>query len=301
LNLPPAAVHPYPLPISHDDFLDTAPRPINTAYDDSSWNPVSLDTGLRECAEIPFGRAAELALFFGISETEASNRLARGFPALHAAVAEDFRRSGASESDPDSLLRWYRETDSYIWELSAYHDDPGFNYSGMCAGIAARLRTSGLESMHHRVLCLGDGIGDLTMEIRKSNGQCAVYHDLQGSLTSRYAHFRYWREFGDHMPHQETAGWSTIEIGMMANSFDAVVSLDFLEHVPNVEDWVRALHAALVPGGLFCAQNAFACGSGPSGSIPMHLSCNDRFEADWDPMLSSIGFEQLSSNWYRKR
>jgi predicted methyltransferase len=73
-----------------------------------------------------------------------------------------------------------------------------------------------------------------------------------------------------------------------------------LEHVPNVEAWVSAIFAALKPGGLFCAQNAFACGSGPDGSIPMHLAVNDRFEHDWDPLLTAVGFEQISSNWYRR-
>ena len=82
--------------------------------------------------------------------------------------------------------------------------------------------------------------------------------------------------------------------------YDAICSLDFLEHVPNVEDWVLAIFVALKPGGLFCAQNAFACGSGSDGSIPMHLAVNDRFEKDWDPLLTAIGFEQISSNWYRR-
>jgi hypothetical protein len=63
---------------------------------------------------------------------------------------------------------------------------------------------------------------------------------------------------------------------------------------------VRGIYAALRPGGWLMCQNAFACGSGPDGSIPMHLARNDRFEKDWDPLLLSIGFVQESSNWYRK-
>jgi hypothetical protein len=47
-------------------------------------------------------------------------------------------------------------------------------------------------------------------------------------------------------------------------------------------------------------QNAFACGSGPEGSIPMHLARNDRFEKDWTPLMIEQGFEQEgTSNWYR--
>ncbi len=83
-------------------------------------------------------------------------------------------------------------------------------------------------------------------------------------------------------------------------TFDAVVSLDFLEHVPNVEEWVRFAWKVLKVGGLLVAQNAFGMGSGPDGAMPMHLATNDRFEKDWDPYLSSVGFEQLASQWYVK-
>jgi hypothetical protein len=95
-----------------------------------------------------------------------------------------------------------------------------------------------------------------------------------------------------------------------ASGFDAVVSLDFLEHVTDVPAWCRAIHAALKPGGLFCAQNAFDCGSGNNGAIPCHLSINDKYahaaphtngRALWDHLLiEELGFEQLGPNWYRK-
>ncbi len=68
----------------------------------------------------------------------------------------------------------------------------------------------------------------------------------------------------------------------------------------SVETWVEAIFKALKPGGLLSSQNAFNCGSGDDGSIPMHLKRNDRFEFDWDPLLEVIGFRQLSSNWYQK-
>ena len=65
--------------------------------------------------------------------------------------------------------------------------------------------------------------------------------------------------------------------------------------------WVNAIHAALKPGGYFVAQNAFACGSGPDGAIPMHLQCNDKYEKEWDNLLIEVGFEQIASNWYRRK
>jgi SAM-dependent methyltransferase len=147
------------------------------------------------------------------------------------------------------------------------------------------------------VLCLGDGVGTLTNKMKEAGFQ-AMYHDLMDSRTAAFALARFAMRFKDDTLACLTAGFDPG--GPHITPFDAIVSLDYLEHVPNVEDWVRAIFAALKPGGLFCAQNGFNIGSGPDGAIPMHLECNDRFEKDWDPFLASVGFVQEASNWYRK-
>ena len=283
-------VNPDVTACSHDDFEGLAPRAKDTTFRGSS-HLRSLDQiyQIIERAKME-DRAIELALFFGITLDQAKGKLSEGFGALHNAVAEDFRR--ANPQGDEALLNWYRTTEAYIWELSAYHDDPGFNYTGMCRGIVERLK---VEPGCQNVLALGDGIGDLTLALHQG-GFDAIYHDLDISRTAAYAAFRHWRKTGTQLVTDSSNGW-TMPIGC---EYDAICSLDFLEHVPNVEDWVRAIFAALKPGGLFCAQNAFACGSGPDGSIPMHLAVNDRFEKDWDPLLTAIGFEQISSNWYRR-
>lgn len=97
------------------------------------------------------------------------------------------------------------------------------------------------------------------------------------------------------MPMRLAPGW-TPDLG--TEEWDAIVSLDFLEHVTDVSAWVAAIKAALKPGGFFCAQNAFAIGSGEQGSMPMHLARNDKYETEWDPTLFGLGFSQIGSNWY---
>jgi SAM-dependent methyltransferase len=246
---------------------------------------VWLDQTMSEIIE----RAREIAAFLSKPEAECVARLQLGFSEQHQRVNDDFRR--ANPKTDDELLSWYRTTEEYIWELSAYHADPGFNYAAMCWGIAERLKTEGA----HSVLCLGDGIGDLTISLRQA-GFDSVYHDLNDSRTADYARFRNRRHVGA-FGWLMTDGFDPIEA---EDEFDAVVSLDFLEHVPNVEAWVRAVHAALKPGGIFVSQNAFNIGSGDNGSIPMHLAINDRYEKDWDPLLLSLGFEQMGPQWYRK-
>lgn len=285
-------------PVRHDvAFPDLAPRPKDTTYASDARYGEDIHLGLTLCRleydsrieASTIQRATEIALFLDANVDECRERLRTGFGVLHAAVALDFRT--ANPQGDEELLDWYRRTESYIWELSAYHCDPGFNYAGLCEGIAERLRAAKAP----RVLCLGDGIGGLTLALHKA-GFDAVYHDLAGSRTAEFAAFRYWVQTGYSMEAVLTDGWSP-DIG---GDYDAIVSLDFLEHVVNVEEWATEIKGALRPGGLFFAQNAFAIGSGPNGSIPMHLTENDRFEHDWLPLLASLGMEAMDSNWFKR-
>lgn len=286
-------------PVEHDTaFPHFAPRPQDTTYAAGSRYIEGLDRGLILCqhewearlAGNPLSRAAEIALFLEVDLEECAARLQSGFGALHADVAADFR--AAAPQSEDELLAWYRQTEAYIWELSAYHADPGFNYSGICEGIATHLKNAGAE----RILCLGDGIGGLTLSLRQQ-GFDATYHDLADSRTAEFAAFRFWMHTGQEMPVSLTDGWSP---NLGEEEYDAVISLDFLEHCVNVDGWVEAIEATLKPGGLFLAQNAFAIGSGPDGSIPMHLAENDRYEHDWLPLLDRVGFERVVDNWFSK-
>jgi hypothetical protein len=297
---PLATVHP----VLHDEaFPDIAPRPWDTTYSSDARSGEGLELGLglcheewvsRESLDLP-GRARGIAIFLSSDADECSRydecleKLSSGFGALHVAVAADFRAD--DPQGDEELLDWYRQTEAYIWELSAYHCDQGFAYSSLCEGVGQHLKNAGAS----RVLCLGDGIGDLTLSLHRQ-GLEPVYHDLAESRTANFAAFHFWMHTGQEMPVALTEGWSP-EIG---EDYDAIVSLDFLEHVVNVDEWAAAINTALRPGGLFFAQNAFAIGSGPDGSIPMHLTQNDRFEHDWLPLLEALGLGIESSNWFRR-
>lgn len=235
-------------------------------------------------------RADSISTFLGVSYEEAENRLKEGFIPNHHRVAADYKAAKIG-ADLDKLLDWYRTTDSYIYELSAYHLDEGFNYCGMIEGIAAVL------DKESRVLVLGDGIGDFTFALHDA-GMHPVYNDLAESKTAGYARFRWTTRFGATMPSRLTYNWSPMSLGP-TEDFDVVASLDFFEHVPNVEDWVLAAKNLLRPGGILYCQNAFGLGSGENGSIPMHLSSNDHFEQDWDPLLDSYGFVRGRADGWR--
>ena len=287
-------------PVPHESFVGFAPRPVDTSYAPGSLWRRTVARGLEQCRQDFRSRASldarhrgrEIAFFLGKDETYSCERLLRGFHAAHAEVAADFRR--ANPCDDQALLDWYRTTESYIWELSAYHCESGFNYAGMCSGIAERLAAAGAR----RVVCLGDGIGDLTLALALK-GLEPVYHDLAGSRTACFAEFRFRALLGRTPELVETSDWSAAPL-RAAGPYDAVVSLDFLEHVTDVEAWACAIRDVLQPGGWLMAQNAFGIGSGPDGSIPCHLSRNDRYETEWGGLMRSLQMAAEGSNWWRK-
>lgn len=293
-------------PISQDALEEQwgiAPRPLDTTYADGQFlTPLAVGIHRLEleyqhrATDSIMRRCQELAAFLKIPTYEVGQKLFQGFGPLHNAVTWEFNHAGPPQTD-EELLNWYRTTESYIWELTAYHCDPGFNYSGMCEGIITRILQYDNHFHKHvgakRVLCLGDGVGTLTIKMREA-GLEPVYHDLALSRTWSFALFRFCCRMTS----------DAIESIMNPRGpqpyYDAVCSLDFLEHVSDVESWVRTVWSNLKPGGLFCAQNAFAMGSGPDGAMPMHLACNDHFERDWDPLLKEIGFRQLAPQWYER-
>jgi SAM-dependent methyltransferase len=303
-------------PVNHTEaFPDLPDRPLDTTYGDSAryWTelPQGIQRAYRQWQQRTDwysheDRGDELALFFGTSAAETRARLAEGFGFNHGKVAEDWRRSNP-KTDED-ILRWYKETDAYCYELSAYHNDRGFNYLGMCTGIAQHLKREGAT----RVLCLGDGIGDLTLVLRE-HGLDPIYHDLGGSITSMFAAFRFWRRSAtplmlltpDWKPPEEVyttfSGDETDPEGLLRP--DAIIALDFFEHLPNVVQWAQACAALLKPGGWFLAQNAFGIGDEEhEGSIPMHLTRNNQYVTTWPILLDRVGFalDPAGSGWWKK-
>jgi dTDP-4-dehydrorhamnose reductase/2-polyprenyl-3-methyl-5-hydroxy-6-metoxy-1,4-benzoquinol methylase len=307
-------------PVPHESFSGLVERPVNTTYRDTepTEHPPSeeLRLGLgrawkRMQARLdlwdPIDRAEELALFLGQSVQTVETKLTRGFSVLHAESGENWRRMVRDRTDEQQVLTFYRRTETYLWELTSYHLDRESDYAELVKEIPERIigdtiyDTGRVPGAAISVLVLGDGIGDLTLALR-AKGLDAVYHDLAGSRTAAFADFRAWRH-GVSMPALLSSGFDPEAVQRIdGKRWDAIVVLDFFEHLPNVEAWARACHAALRPGGLFVAQNGFAIGSPDHGdSIPMHLAVNDHYDQDWAPLMRAIGFESVGGIWWKMR
>lgn len=238
--------------------------------------------------------AESISAYLGVSVNEAASRLLDGFHHNHALVAQDFISNNVDINNPDSLLNWYRNTDAYIWELSAYHLTTGFNYAGMCEGIALGFKNSGRTN----ILSLGDGIGTLSLRIAEE-GMNATYHDLKDGKTAGFAGYRFSLRPDLNIKTLFTDNWKP---SLGSKKFDGVVALDFFEHLVNVDEWVKAVFKCLKTNGAFIAQNAFGIGDVEHGnSIPMHLPENNKYQTEWAPLLTGVGFVQdPASGWWIK-
>jgi len=308
--------------VPHSHFKGIAERPKDTTYvddgKDSSGVSTSLHMNHENALQIGLlhamdqmdarndlfsevGFAEDIALFLGHSYDWVLHELKNGFQHFHAEVANDFREY-VLDYTQEEILAWYKRTEAYIWELACFQQDcSGFNYRGMCRGImetlSAHLR--GDSSTFKDVLVLGDGIGTLSLYLIQ-NGFDAHYHDLRESRTAAFASFRakrrgiglryFWAKEGTFIPAFDGA-----------KKFDCILALDYFEHLPNVVEWLHAVYAMLKDGGRFMARNAFAQGSGITGSIPCHLPETDHFVSDWDAACKRVGFQHEINEWYIKK
>ena len=224
--------------------------------------------------------------FMKMSIAQVLTRLGRGFWNNHVDATNDFVDSGANPLDNDSLIEWYKATDAYIWELGAWHwGDRGKAITAehqevfdVCVGTV------------HDVLVLADGIGTLSMQLRE-RGLNPTYNDLNGSRTANFAQYR----FNYEIPVLLTDSFEP-RLGD-PEQFDAVIAHAFFEHIPNIPDWLDAIHSVLRPGGLMFVKNDWITGTSADNrtvAIPMHLEANLAVGRDWYSLVPPHGFEHVS-------
>ena len=124
------------------------------------------------------------------------------------------------------VLSYYRDSDLYIFDLTAYQSMlvPEVNY------MVEYVEREKIK----KVLDLGGGIGEYTIRLMKEAGCEVTFLDLKDSKTMDYARWRFKKQGVKPTIVFEDYKWQN-------EMWDAVVAMDVIEHLENAEETIANL------------------------------------------------------------
>lgn len=189
----------------------------------------------------------------------------------------------ANPQDDGEVIRWYMRKDvqtAYLYDLVAY-----WQVTSKREDLA---RFDAVIKKHElaKILDYGAGIGEAVLYLAKENPTAQfTYMDFKGVSTD----FAKWRAKKHNI---ENVIFSEV-VPIAPETYNGIVCLDTIEHLPNVEDITKMLCRALKNFGIFFVQAPF----GHTETHPQHLAKND-FEASklWD-YFDECFMRRLEGQW----
>ncbi len=159
-------------------------------------------------------------------------------------VEKDWEQLKINPADPADVLRFYKETDSYVYELMAANNiiQTLFTFSTM----AERLQKLGVQN----VLDYGGGAGTLSILLCRL-GYDVTYADVTGK-TFDFAKWRFQKR-NLNIPMVELAGNERTDLlspALTDHTFDCILSTEVIEHVPHPLDLITSFAQKLPLGGI---------------------------------------------------
>jgi len=220
-----------------------------------------------------------IAEFLSLPQPEVRARIEWELQEPGGLVGEAWRT--ADPRSPDEITRFYKTTDTYLFDLACDH----------CSSRRALVWNPALRRVERRgprqnVLLYGDGIGTDSISIA-GRGHRATYFGLPGR-TSDFARFRFGRE---RLEDRITVITEPAEIPNA--SFDVVVCIEVLEHVSDPPSTMRGLYRALKSGGIALITESFAS---VGAAYPSHLPGNLKYAGRSHQMMEAFGFASTYYN-----
>lgn len=201
-------------------------------------------------------------------ESSIRTRLRREFENPGTNVAQAFAETGLEPYVwSEGLKRFYEQTDAFMYELLIWNRNR--IKRRMRRWVAKYLEKN--ESKSLKILSIGDGLGFDSLYLAQA-GYKVTYYEVSG-YTQSFA----CRLFTD--ADAEVTVVSNIT-RIPAESFDAILCLDVLEHVPDVPAYVDRLAGYLRPGSIFIVHAPFYM---IHPANPTHLKANRRYSGSLDP------------------
>ncbi len=195
---------------------------------------------------------ADLSAFTGMDRAATEARLLRSRQML----VDAWKDAQLDENDKGALAQWYADNSlSYLFDIARFH----LTYKHIVFSLDV------LHLSRGRCLDYGAGKGELALEMAR-RGMLVTYFDVPG----RSREYAEWSASRQDLNLYFTS--SKEEIDAQALQFDTIVSLDVLEHMPDLSGELSFLSARLAPGG----RLIMTVPVGATESHPMHLAHNVR-------------------------
>lgn len=194
---------------------------------------------------------ADLAAFTGMDLSQTETRLL----ASRSMLAQSWKEAHLDESNKTALAQWYSDNSlSYLFDIARFH----LTYKH----ITFSLDVLGLS--RGRCLDYGAGKGELAINLARI-GRAVTYFDVPG----RSRDYAAWSAQRSGLTLTFTSRKEEILAEVEARGkYDTILSLDVLEHLPDLASELEFLVSVLAPGG----RMILTVPEGATESHPMHLS-----------------------------
>lgn len=201
----------------------------------------------------------------GKDEITIRENLRKEFERPGANVVEAFNEASLEPYTwSEKLEQFYKQTDAFVYELVLWNRN---SVKRRMRSYIAKYLTQ-YEGTGKNVLCVGDGLGFDSFYFAQK-GQNVTYYEVPG-FSHRFAS----RLFS---PAGAVIKVASDPKQIQKEYFDAVVCLDVLEHVRDVNAFVKQLVDFIRPGGILIVHAPFYM---VHSSNPTHLKANRKYSGN---------------------
>lgn len=249
-------------------------------------SPQSCETARPPLIELLKNNAFIVELIAELTEDEPSKicaTLAREHQSMGTAVREELQ---AWQVTPyvwsDRMAEYYGKANGFLYETLVWNRT-GMKHE-MRQWIARFLDADGLGPQ--RILVFGDGLGIDSLFLAES-GHAVDYYEVSQRC------IRFAKRLSEALGRQLSIVTTPDEV--VEGSYDAVVCLDVLEHVPDPPEVVSRLASYLRPGGRLIVHAPFWY---IHPAVSTHLKSNVKFSGDWKRLYGVHGLRPIAANWF---